>query len=98
LAPDWLKVAILLDTLNQVVLASLLLDDRTGLVRKHTDLLVTFLSVSSGFDHCHDDVFGGHEGEFLADTTTNDGGVDNHSLTDVLKGCEKNIGSEESLG
>ena len=59
---------------------------------------MAFLPISSGFDHGHDDVFGGHEWEFLGDTTGNDGWVDYHSFTDGLEGCEEDIGSEEGVG
>lgn len=92
LVPDRSEEFVLLNPLDQIVLSSFLLDDSSSLVREHSDLLVTFLSVSSLLDDRHDDVFGGHEGEFLANSSSDDGGVDNKTLRDVLKGGEDDIG------
>ena len=59
---------------------------------------MALLSVSSGLDDSHDDVLGRHEGELLADTTSNDPRVDDKTLRDVLKSAEKDVGGEERLG
>jgi len=98
LTPDRLKVGILLNPLDQIILSSLLLDYSSSLVGENTDLFVTFLPISSGFDHGHDDVFGSHEWKFLGDTTGNDGWVNYHSFTDVLERCKEDVGSEEGFG
>ena len=92
------KVRLGLDALDEVVLAALLLDNSTGLVREDTDLLVALLAVAAGLDHGHDNVLGGHEGELLRDAAGNDLGVDDHTLADILEGGEEDVGGEERLG
>jgi hypothetical protein len=94
---DALEVLVLLDTLDEVVLASLLLDDVAGLMRENTNLLVGLLAIAAGLDDGHDDVLCGHEGELLVDPTLDDLRVDNETLHDVLKRAEDNVGREEGL-
>jgi hypothetical protein len=65
LGPDGLKVAILLDPLDQVVLASLLFDDGSSLVGQDPDLFVTILTIPTVLDNGHDDVLGSHKGKLL---------------------------------
>lgn len=98
LSPDGLEVVVLLDALDEVVVAALLLDDGTGLVREDTDLLVALLAVTAGLDNGHDDVLGGHEGELLVDPAADNLGVDDETLGDVLHGREEDVGGEERLG
>lgn len=95
LIPDRLEVFGLLDTLNQIVFTAFHLDDMCGLVGQDTDLFVAFLTVSTLLDHCHDDVFGSHEWQFLVDATLNDLGIDNKSFRDVLQQSQKDISSQE---
>jgi len=98
LGPNGLKVAVLSDPVDQVVLASLFLDNGTGLVRQDPDLLMTFLSISTLLDNGHDDVLGGHKGELLRYPTANDLRVDDHTLGDVLQNDEQGIGGKVCLG
>ena len=56
-----------------------------------------FLSVTTLLDNGHDQVLGGHEGQFLSKTTSDDLGVDDHALGDILEGGENNVGSEEGF-
>ena len=57
-----------------------------------------FLSVTTLLDNGHDQVLGGHEGQFLSKTTSDDLGVDDHALGDILEGGENDVGGEEGLG
>ena len=56
-----------------------------------------FLSITTLLDNGHDQVLGGHEGQFLGETAGYDLGVDNHALGDILEGGENDVGSEESF-
>jgi hypothetical protein len=98
LVPDGLEVFVLPDPLNEVVLATLLLDHCSRLVREHTNLLVALLSVTPGLDDGHDDVFGSHEGQLLTDTSGDHRGVHDHALGDVLQSGQQDVGGEERLG
>lgn len=55
------------------------------------------LPIAPILDNGHDDVFSCHERELLADAPCNDLGVHNETFSDVLKGCEDDVGSEEGL-
>ena len=56
-----------------------------------------FLSVTTLLHNGHDQVLGGHEGQFLSEAAGDDLGVDDHALGDILEGGENNVGSEEGL-
>lgn len=98
LVNDGGEVGVGLDTVDEVVLASLLLDDGAGLVRQDADLLVALLAVAAGLDDGHDNVLGRHEGELLRYPARNDGGVHDETLADVLEGGQEDVGGEERLG
>jgi hypothetical protein len=98
LVPDWLEVFVLPDPLDEVILATLLLDHCSRLVREHTNLLVALLSVTAGLDDGHDDVFGGHEGQLLTDTSGDHRRVHDHALGDVLQSGQQDVGGQERLG
>ena len=47
---------------------------------------MSFLSISTFLYDGHDEIFGGHKGELLADTAGDDFGIDYKSLGDILEG------------
>lgn len=96
--PDRFEVFSLFDTLDQVVFTTFHLDDMSSLMRQDTDFFVAFLTITTLLHHSHDDVFGGHEGQFLADTTFDDLGVDDHTFKDVLQSSQEDIGGQEGFG
>ena len=98
IGPDGLKVRILLNPLDQIVLSTLLLHNRTSLVREDTDVLMALLTITTLLDHGHDDVLGGHEGELLVDAALDDLGVDDEALGDVLEEGQEDVCGEEGLG
>ncbi len=98
LVQDWLEVSIVLDPSDQIVLPSVFFHFSCGLVRKDTDAFVAFLAVSTATHHGHNDVFGGHEGEFGLNTTRNDGGIDDKAFGNVLQDSEDYVGGEEGFG
>ena len=59
---------------------------------------MAFLSITALLDDGHDDVLGGHEGELLRYPTTNDLGVDDHALGNVLQDDQQGIGGQVGLG
>ena len=96
--PDGLEVLGALDAVDQVVVATLLLDDGARLVRQDADLLVAVLSGTALLDHGHDDVLGGHEGQLAHDSALDDLRVDDKAVGDVDEGAEQDVCGEEGLG
>lgn len=58
---------------------------------------MSFLARSAKSDHAHNKVFGGHEGELFADTTRDNGRVDNETGNDVVEDAKENIGCEKGV-
>lgn len=58
--PDVLEVIILLNALDEIIVAALVLDNVASFVREYPDLLMGFLSRASLGDDLHKDSFGNH--------------------------------------
>lgn len=98
LAPDRLEELGLLDALEQVVLATLLLDDGASLVGQDADLLVGVLAGDAVLGELHEDGLGSHEGQLLVDAGADDLGVDDEAVSDVVEGEQDGVGQQEHLG
>lgn len=95
LTPDWLEVLGVSDSLDQVVVTTLLLDNSRSLVGQHSDLLVTVLSGTTLLNHGHDNVLGGHEWQLGGDSSLNDLRVNNQTRGDVDHGGQQDVGGQE---
>ena len=87
-----------LDAIDQVVVATLLLDHGGGLVRQHPDFFVAFLTITAGFHHRHDDILGRHERQLASDATLDDLGINHQAFGDVLENTQHDVGREEGFG
>ncbi len=54
-----------------------------------------FLSIAAFLDDGHDDIFGGHEGKLLGNASSDDFGINDETLRNILKGRDDDVGSEE---
>lgn len=95
IAPDGTEELGLLDALEKVVAAALLLDDIGSLVGEDTDLLVGLLSGNTVGGELHEDGLGGHEGELLVDAGADDAWVEDNAVGNIVQGKEDRVGKEE---
>lgn len=82
---------------EEAVGESLLFDIERGGLAMLANEFVKFLAISAGFDAGHENGFGGHEGEFFAQILGDGGGVDDHSLDNILEEDKAGIDAEEGL-
>lgn len=61
------------------------------------NFLVCLLTVTALLDDSHDDVLGGHERQLLSNPSSNDHGVYDETLGNILEGRQYDVGGEERL-
>ncbi len=83
---------------KEVVGFAFLLDLIGGELGVAADAFVEVLAVAAAADGDHEDIFGGHEGEFGFDALLDDGVVDDESAGGVDEDVEDGVGGEEGFG
>lgn len=86
------------ETVEEIVVAAFFFDYGCGGVGVYADDFVEMLSVAAFFDAGHDDVFGGHEGEFCHEMSLDDFGVNGGVFHDIEVKVEDSVGGEKCFG
>ena len=97
LGTDGAKIRIGLETVDEVIIATMEFDLVGSFMREGADVLVGFLAGFAVGAQSHDDVFGGHEREFFGDTTLDDGWVEDQAGADVVEDNQECVGGEEDF-
>lgn len=86
---------ILFNPRDEVILRASRLHRLDRLTREDADALVGFLPRHARVHEFHDDVFRGHEREFLVQLGSDHGGEDDEAVGDVVEEDEEGVGEEE---
>lgn len=95
---DRREVGVGFESVDEVVVESLLFDAVSGFLRVDSDFFVEVLAVASGFDGFHEDVFGRHEREFEHEVLADHRFVDDESGRDGVHEVERAVEGEEGFG
>jgi hypothetical protein len=87
-----------LDPFNEIIVSTLHLNMIGGLKREDTNLLVCYLARDSLVDETDENIFCGHEWEFLHKLRMNDGWKDDQAICNVIEAIEDGISQEEHFG